>query len=97
MVRGPGAMTRLHQEQGYGGSESRSAEKVEAAGFLLRSTAPLHSTTSRKRPGQIYYFLQIFNQISCIHSNVILPVCQLYLYQFINNWLYSCALQTLQI
>ena len=44
---GPGAMTtsRLHQEQGYGGSESRSAEKVEAAGFLLGSTRPtfIHS------------------------------------------------------
>ena len=33
--------------------------------------------------------LQIFNQISCIHSNVILPVCQLYFFQFINNWLYA--------
>ena len=46
--RGPGAMTSLHQEQGYGGSESRSAEKVEAAGFLLRST---HHHSTRPAPG----------------------------------------------
>ena len=41
-ARGPGAMTScLHQEQGYGGSESRSAEKVEATGFSGRPLQPL--------------------------------------------------------
>ena len=68
-ARSPGAMTScLHQEQGYGGSESRSAEKVEAAGFLLRS--PIKPGSGR---GSTSFLAQLFSHPrdnSLIHSIV---------------------------
>ena len=61
-ARGPGAMTScLHQEQGYGGSESRSAEKVEAAGFLGSATTPA-TDTSAPGSGRVNQLPIIFPQ-----------------------------------
>ena len=63
-------MTSVHQEQGYGGaaSLSRSAEKVEAAGFLLRS--PIKPGSGR---GSTSFLAQLFSHPrdnSLIHSIV---------------------------
>ena len=79
-ARGPGAMTScLHQEQGYGGSESRSAEKVEAAGFLGSATTPA-TDTSAPGSGRVNQLPIIFPDFS-YPFNWDSEACQLYFSQ----------------
>ena len=82
-ARGPGAMTSsLHQEQGYGGSESRSAEKVEAAGFLGSATTTPATDTSAPGSGRVNQLPIIFPQPDFSYPfNSDAEACQLYISQ----------------
>ena len=71
----------VHQEQGYGGTESRSAEKVEAPGFLRAGhnhlqeaawSAGFHFQTRFFKAIWLYWH-QIFERISSWTITVLFP------------------------